>query len=99
MCCSMGMQRCAVEDKLDTVRASAQVLARLCGGVCPVQGWHPFLYEARIPVMGLGAYPLSQCVVLSLEGDPVRVAICSAALTGSRVLVLPDVWSGMIMCW
>ena len=50
----MGMQRCAVEDKLDMVRASAHVLARLCGDVFPVQGWHPFLYEACIPVMGLG---------------------------------------------
>ena len=91
------MQRCAVEDKLDMVRASAQVLACICGGVCPVAGWHPFLYEGRIPVMGLGAYPLSQCVALSLERDSVRVAICTAALTGSHVLVLPDVWSGMIM--
>ena len=57
MCCSMGMQRCAVEDKLDMVRASAHVLARICGGVCPVQGWHPFLYEGRVPVVSLGAYP------------------------------------------
>ena len=44
------------------------------------------------------AFPLwvFQCAVLSLEGDPVRVAIYNAALTGSRVLILADAWSGMI---
>ena len=54
----------------------------------------------RIPVMGLGAYPppLFQCAVLSLEGDPVCVAICTAALTGSRTLVLADAWSGTNVC-
>ena len=54
----------------------------------------------RISVMGLGggAYPpLFQCAVLSLEGDPVRVAVYTAALTGSLVLVLADAWSGRIV--
>ena len=45
----MGMQRCAAEDKLDMVCASVHVSAPLCGGVCPVAGRHPFLYEGRIP--------------------------------------------------
>ena len=40
--------------------------------------------------------PFFQCAVLSLEGDPVRVAIYNAALTGSRVSILADAWSGMI---
>ena len=45
-----------------------------------------------------GAYPpLFQCAVLSLEGDPVRVAVYTAALTGSRVLVHADAWSGRIV--
>ena len=44
-----------------------------------------------------GISPFSQSVALSLERDSVRVAICTAALTGSHVLVLPDVWRGMIM--
>ena len=35
--------------------------------------------------LGGGAYPpLYQCAVLSLEGDPVRVAVYTAALTVSR---------------
>ena len=53
----------------------------------------------RIAVMGLGGISpptLFQCAVMSLEGYPVCVAIYSAALTGSRVLILADVWSGMI---
>ena len=50
--------------------------------------------EDRIPVMSLGGIsPLLQCAVLSLEGKgggAVRVAIYTAALTGSRVLILAD---------
>ena len=53
----MGMQRCAAEDNLDMVSASVHVLALLGGGECPAAGRHSFLYEGRIPVMGLGAYP------------------------------------------
>ena len=51
VCCSVGMQRCAAEDNLDMVSASVYdiVLALLGGGVCPVAGWHSFLYEGRIP--------------------------------------------------
>ena len=58
----------------------------------------------RIPVMGLGAYPppppppIFQCAVLSLEGDSVRVAMYTAVLTGSRVLILAAAGSGMIVC-
>ena len=57
----------------------------------------------RIPVMGLwggGAYPPLpyQYAVLSLEGDPVRVAIYTAVLTGSRILILADAWSEVIVC-
>ena len=49
--------------------------------------------------MGLGGiYSLFRCADLSLEGDPVRVAIYTAAFTGSRVLILADAWSGMIAC-
>ena len=49
--------------------------------------------------MGLaGISPFFQCAVLSLEGDPVRVAIYIAALTGSRVLILAGAWSGIIAC-
>ena len=52
--------------------------------------------------MGLGAYPppppIFQCAVLSLEGDSVRVAMYTAALTGSRELILADAGSGMIVC-
>ena len=54
------------------------------------------LYEGSIPIMGLGACPLFQRAVTG--GDPVRVAICTAALTGPHALVLADVWSGMIVC-
>ena len=72
---------------------------QLAGGVCPVAGRHSFFYEGRIPVMGLGGIsPLFRCAVLLLEGDPVCVAIYTAALTGSPVLVLADAWSGMIAC-
>ena len=49
MCCSVGMQRCAAEDKLNIVSAGVHVLALLGGGVCPVAGRHPFFYEGRIP--------------------------------------------------
>ena len=100
------MQHCAAEDNLDMVSASVDVLALLGGGVCPVAGRHSLLYDVaflrgggHIPVMGLGAYPPPppfQCAVLLLEGDPVCVAIYNAALTGSRVLILADAWSGMI---
>ena len=48
-------------------------------------------------VGGGGISSLFQCAVLSLEGDPVRVAVYTAALTGSRVLVLADPWSGRIV--
>ena len=41
--------------------------------------------------------PIFQCAVLSLEGDSVRVAIYTAALTGSRLLILADAGSGMIV--
>ena len=48
--------------------------------------------------MGVGAcpppFPLCSAVA---EGDPVRVAICTAALTGSRVLVHADAWSGIVV--
>ena len=47
---------------------------------------------------GISPPPFVQCTVLSLEGDPLRVAFCNAALTGSRVLILADAWSGMITC-
>ena len=49
-------------------------------------------------VWGGGISPLFQCAVLPLEGDPVRVAIYTAALTWSRVLILADTWSGLIAC-
>ena len=45
---------------------------------------------------GISPPTLFQCAVMSLEGYPVRVAIYNAALTGSRVLILADAWSGMI---
>ena len=105
VCCSVGMQHCAAEDNLDMVSASVHVLALLGGGVCPVAGRHSFLYEGRIPPLwrshsryGSGGHipPLSQYAALSLEEDRVRVAIYNAALTGSRVLILADAWSGMI---
>ena len=49
--------------------------------------------------MGLGEYlPFSVCSAVVGGGPCVCVAICTAALTGSRVLVLADVWSGMIVC-
>ena len=48
------MQRCAAEDNLDMVSASVHVLDLLGEGVCPVAGRYSFLYEGRIPVMGLG---------------------------------------------
>ena len=49
--------------------------------------------------MGLGGISLLfQCAVLSPEGNPVRVAIYTAALTGSRVLILADAWSRVIAC-
>ena len=91
------MQSCAAEDNLDMVSASVHVLALLGGGVCPVAGRHSFLYKSRIPPWwrshsrywcGEHIPPFFQCAVLSLEGDPVRVAIYTAAHTGSRVLYL-----------
>ena len=99
MCSRVGIQRCAPEDKLDMVSAGVHVSALLCGGVCPVAGRYSFFYEGRIPPWwrshsrygsggGGAAYPpLYQCAVLSLEGDPVRVAVYTAALTVSRVLL------------
>ena len=58
--------------------------------------------EVIFPLWVFGGHipppPFVQCTVLSLEGDPLRVAICNAALTGSRVLILADAWSGMITC-
>ena len=102
------MQRCVAEDNLDMVSTSVHVLALLGGGACPVAGRHSFLYEGRIPLWwrshsrywsgGHTPPPRFQCAVLPLEGDPVRVAIYNAALTGSRVLILADVWSGLIAC-
>ena len=107
VCCSVGMQCCAAEDNLDMVSASAHMLALLGGGVCPVAGRHSFFYEGRISPWwrshsryGSGGIspPLFQRAVLSLDGDPVRVAIYTGALTGSRVLILADAWSRMITC-
>ena len=78
------MQRCTAEDNLDMVSASVHALALRDGGVCPVAGRHSFFYEGRIPPWwrshsryGSGGHipTLFQCAVLSLEGDPVRVAI------------------------
>ena len=72
------MQRCAAEDKLDMVSTSVQMLALLCGGVCPVAGQHSFLHQGLIPPwwrthsrcgsLGGGgvADPPFQCVVLPL---------------------------------
>ena len=100
------MQRCAAEDNLDMVSASVHVLALLCGGVCPVAGRHSFFYEGCIPPWWRshsrnesgGHIPLHfQCAALLLEVDPVLVAIRTAALTGSHVLVLANVWSGMLV--
>ena len=60
---------------------------------------HSSVVEVAFPLWVWEAYsPLFQCAELSLEGDPVRVAIYNAALTGSRVLILADAWSGMIAC-
>ena len=87
------------------VCTSVHVLALLGGGVCHVAGRLSFLYEGRNPPWsrshsryGSGGIspPFFQCTVLSLEEDPVRVAIYNAALTGSRVLILANAWSGMI---
>ena len=54
----------------------------------------------RIPVMGLGgggiSSPIPVCSAVT-GGDPVRVAVYTAALTGSLVLVLADAWSGRIV--
>ena len=71
-------------------------------------GRHSFFYKGRIPPWwrshscyesgGGGISPLFQCAVLPLEGDPVHVAIYTAALTGSHVLILADAWSGKIAC-
>ena len=44
------------------------------------------------------SFPSVQAAVMSLEGDPVRVAVRTATLTGSRVLALADAWSGMTVC-
>ena len=66
----MGMQRCAAEDNLDMVSASVHVLALVGGGECPVAERHSFLYEGRIPVRGLGAYP------------PPPFPVCSAVAGG-----------------
>ena len=55
------------------------------------------MVEVAFPLWVWGHISLFQCVVLLLEGDPVRVAISTAALTGSRVLVLADAWSGVIV--
>ena len=101
------MQSCAAEDKLDIVSSSMHVSALLSGGICPVAGRHSFFYEGPIPPLwrshshyGSGGIPppFFQCAVLSLEEDPVRLAIYTATLTLSRVLVLADAWSGMIVC-
>ena len=73
------------------------VLALLCGRVCPVAG------GGRIPVMGRwgggGCIPcLFQCVVLSLNDDPVRMVICTEVPTGCRKIVVADAWSGRSVC-
>ena len=58
---------------------------------------HSSVVEVTFPLWVWGHTPPPfQCAVLSLEGDPVCVAIYNAALTGSRVLILADAWSGMI---
>ena len=59
---------------------------------------HSSVVDVAFPLWVWGSYPpLFQCAVLSLEGDPVRVAVYTAAFTGSRVLVLADAWSGRIV--
>ena len=60
---------------------------------------HSSVVEVTFPLWVWAHRPIFQGAVLLLEGDPVRVAIYTAALTGSRVLVLVDAWSGLIVCW
>ena len=96
------MQRCPAEDNLDMVSASVHVSALLGGGVCPVAGRHSFLYESHIPPCwrshsryGCGEHipppppPFSSVQCCHWRGTlHVRVAIYTAAHTGSRVLYL-----------
>ena len=80
------MQRRTAEDKLDMVSGSVHVLALLCGGVCPVAGRHPFLYEGRIPVMGLGAYPpFSVCSAVTGGGSCACGYLCYGAHRVPRI--------------
>ena len=108
------MQRCVAEDKLDMVsvcmyRPSFMEVYVLQQDGIPSFTKVAFLHSGgRIPPWwrlhsryGSEGYippPLFPVRSAVAGGDPVRVAICTSALTGSRVLVPADAWSGMIVC-